>query len=110
MVQDLIIKGGINIVPMEIEEVIYKHSGILECVVVGRDHSIHGEEVVAVCVKIGSITEENLSKEILDTCHAELSSYKIPQEIYFWEELPKTASQKLMRKDVKEKINKFLVR
>ena len=47
---------------MEIEEVIYKHSGILECVVVGRDHSIHGEEVVAVCVKIGSIMEENLSQ------------------------------------------------
>jgi len=108
--KDLIIKGGINIVPMEIEEVIYKHSEILECVVVGREDSIHGEEVVAVCVKNGSITEENLSKEILEICRAELSSYKIPKQIYFWEELPKTASHKLLRKDVREKINKLSVR
>ncbi len=108
--KDLIIKGGINIVPMEIEEVIYKHSEILECVVVGREDSIHGEEVVAVCVTNGSITEENLSKEILEICRAELSSYKIPKQIYFWEELPKTASHKLLRKDVRKKINKILVR
>ena len=92
--------------PMEIEEVIYKHSEVLECVVVGREDSIHGEEVVAVCVTNGSITEENLSKEILEICREELSSYKIPKQIYFWEELPKTASHKLLRKDVREKIIK----
>jgi len=108
--KDLIIKGGINIVPMEIEEVIYKHTEILECVVVGREDSIHGEEVVAVCVKNGTVNEENLYKEILEICRAELSSYKIPNQIYFWEELPKTASHKLLRKDVRKKINKILVR
>jgi len=108
--KDLIIKGGINIVPMEIEEVIYKHSEILECVVVGREDNIHGEEVVAVCVTNGSIAEENLSKEILEICREELSSYKIPRQIYFWRELPKTASHKLLRKDVREKINKSITR
>ena len=108
--KDLIIKGGINIVPMEIEEVIYKHSEILECVVVGREDSFHGEEVVAVCVKNGSITEENLSKEILEICRAALSSYKIPKQIHFWDELPKTASHKLLRKDVRKKINKISIR
>jgi acyl-coenzyme A synthetase/AMP-(fatty) acid ligase len=51
-----------------------------------------------------------LSKEILEICRAELSSYKIPKQIYFWEELPKTASHKLLRKDVRKKINKIIVR
>jgi len=108
--KDLIIKGGINIVPMEIEEVIYKHSEILECVVVGKEDSVHGEEVVAVCVTNGSIMEENLSKEILEICRTELSSYKVPKQIHFWDELPKTASHKLLRKDVRKKINKISVR
>lgn len=102
--KDLIIKGGINIVPMEIEEVIYKHAEILECVVVGREDSINGEEIVAVCVKNGTVNEKNLSKEILELCYAELSSYKVPKQIYFWKELPKTASHKLLRRDVREKI------
>lgn len=105
--KDLIIKGGINIVPMEIEEVIYKHTEVLECVVVGRENRIHGEEIVAVCVKIGSVNEVKLSEEILEICQAELSSYKIPKQIYFWKELPKTTSHKLLRKDVKLKINKL---
>ena len=104
--KDLIIKGGINIVPMEVEEAIYLHPFVAECVVVGKFSKIHGEEIVAVVVKTDEAIEETLLKrEIKDYCKQNLSNYKLPNKIYFWESLPKTASNKLIRRKVREKIN-----
>ena len=103
--KDLIIKSGINIVPMEIEEIIYQHDEILECVVVGLKDKFQGEEIVAVCVKSSLKNDELLKLEILKLCRSKLSLYKIPKQIFFWKEIPKTASHKLLRKDVRLKIN-----
>ena len=104
--KDLIIKGGINIVPMEVEEAIYFHPFVAECVVVGKFSKIHGEEIVAVVVKVEDAPEEvQLTREIKDYCKQKLSSYKIPTKVFFWESLPKTASKKLIRRKVREKIN-----
>ena len=104
--KDLIIKGGINIVPMEVEEAIYLNPYVEECVVVGRYSKIHGEEIVAVVV----LTRETpinakLDQEIKDSCKKQLSSYKVPNTVLFWESLPKTASKKLIRRKVREEIN-----
>jgi len=105
--KDLIIKGGINIVPMEVEEAIYCHPNVAECVVVGKINKFHGEEVVAVIVKtVTSKNETQLIKEIKDICKSKLSSYKIPREIIFWDSLPKTESKKLIRRKVREAIKK----
>ena len=57
--KDIIIKGGINIVPMEIEEVVHEHPKVLECAVVGKTHEIYGEDVTIVVVKNGKIENKN---------------------------------------------------
>ena len=104
--KDLIIKGGINIVPMEVEEAIYLHPFVTECVVVGKLSKIHGEEIIAVVVKTDDAPEDTqLNQEIKDYCKKRLSSYKVPNKVFFWESLPKTASKKLIRRKVREKIN-----
>jgi len=104
--KDLIIKGGINIVPMEVEEAIYLHPFVAECVVVGKFNKIHGEEIIAVVVKTEDAPEDyQLNQEIKDCCKQKLSSYKVPNKVFFWESLPKTASKKLIRRKVREKIN-----
>ena len=104
--KDLIIKGGINVVPMEVEEAIYFHPFVAECVVVGKFSKIHGEEIVAVVVKTEDAPEETqLTREIKNYCKEKLSSYKVPNKVFFWDSLPKTASKKLIRRKVREKIN-----
>ncbi len=105
--KDLIIKGGINITPSEVEEVIYRHPNVLECVVVGRGNPLFGEEIVAVVVpKIKTdLSESGLVVEILRLCKNNLSNYKIPVRILIWDELPKTYSNKILRRKVRDFIN-----
>jgi len=104
--KDLIIKGGINIIPMEVEEAIYLHPFVAECVVVGKFSKIHGEEIIAVIVKTEDAPEEaQLTREIKDCCKQKLSNYKVPNKVFFWESLPKTPSKKLIRRKVREEIN-----
>ena len=104
--KDLIIKGGINIVPMEVEEAIYRHPAVRECVVVGKHSKLHGEDIVAVVVKAKQVVDESqLAGEIKECCKKSLSNYKVPSDILFWKSLPKTASKKLIRREVREEIN-----
>jgi len=104
--KDLIIRGGINIVPMEVEEVIYGHPEVLECAVVGMISKLHGEEIAAVIVtKNINVDKKKITREVLNICKQNLSSYKSPKKIYFWESIPKTPSKKIMRRKVGEAIN-----
>ena len=91
---------------MEVEEAIYLHPFVSECVVVGKLSKVHGEEIIAVVVKTDNAPEDaQLNQEIKDYCKKKLSNYKIPNKVFFWNSLPKTASKKLIRRKVKEKIN-----
>lgn len=103
--KDLIIKGGINIVPMEIEEIFYKHNQVHECVVVKKDDDIVGEDIVAVVVPKNKGNEASLVSELKELCKNHLSNYKVPKDILIWNELPKTHSNKLIRRRVREIIN-----
>lgn len=103
--KDLIIKGGINIVPMEVEEILYKHPDVHECVVVGQDNDLYGEEVVAVVVCRDHEDGASLGRELKALCKSELSNYKVPSRILFWRELPKTHSNKILRRKVREAVN-----
>jgi acyl-CoA synthetase (AMP-forming)/AMP-acid ligase II/fructose-1,6-bisphosphatase/inositol monophosphatase family enzyme len=103
--KDLIIKGGINIVPMEIEEVIYKHDQVHECVVVGKEDNLIGEDIVAVVVPKNKGEEVSLAHEIRLFCKTQLSNYKVPSRVMIWDALPKTHSNKLLRRTVREIIN-----
>ena len=103
--KDIIIKGSINIVPMEIEEVVHEHPAVLECVAVGKTDKIHGEDVAIVIVKNGNMDNEKLVREIKNLCRSRFSSYKVPGHIEFWDTIPKTPSKKLLRRKVRDLIN-----
>jgi len=98
---DMIITGGFNVYPSEIEQVLYKHPAILEACVLGVPDDKWGEAIKAVVVlkKGQSATEE----EIIGFCRTLLSSFKKPQSVDFWSEIPKNPNGKIARRAVKEK-------
>lgn len=94
-IKELIIKGGENIAPKEIDEVLYKHPAILDAAAVGIPDNIYGEEIMAcVTLKPGvSINEE----ELLKHCLGHLGKFKTPKVIKIMDELPKGPSGKIQR-------------
>jgi long-chain acyl-CoA synthetase len=92
-VKDMIIRGGENIYPKEIETVLYGHPAVLEVAVVGRPHDVLGEEPVAfVALRTpGSATPE----ELLEQCHAALARYKVPRALTVLDSLPKNPVGKI---------------
>jgi long-chain acyl-CoA synthetase len=93
--KDLVIRGGYNVYPREIEEVLYAHPGILEAAVIGKPDERLGEEVVAVVVRR---EDSPLSaEEIIAYCRERLAAYKYPREIRFMSELPKGPSGKILK-------------
>ncbi len=96
---DMIISGGKNIYPREIEEVIYTHEAVLEVAVVGVPDDYWGESVKALVVlKAGmKVTEE----EIIDLCKEKLANYKKPKSVEFRGELPKNPTGKILKRIIR---------
>ncbi|MDX2164202.1 MAG: AMP-binding protein [Gammaproteobacteria bacterium] len=93
--KDMINVSGFKVFPTEIEGVIAKHPGVKEVGVVGVNDPVHGELVKAVIIKKDpALTKE----EIIRFCHEELTGYKIPKIIEFWDALPKTTVGKTLRR------------
>lgn len=98
---DLIISGGENIYPREIEEVLYTHPAVLEAAVIGIPDDKWGETVKAyIALKQGMTATEN---EIIDFCKQNLASYKKPKAVEFLPDLPKNASGKIVKTVLREK-------
>lgn len=98
---DMIISGGENIYPREVEEIIYKHPAVLECAVVGVPDKVWGESVKAVIVlKPGQSASE---EEIIALCKNHLAGYKKPKSVEFVPNLPKTPIGKIQRRLIREK-------
>ncbi|GEK33401.1 long-chain-fatty-acid--CoA ligase [Kurthia sibirica] len=94
--KDVIIAGGFNIYPREVEEVLYEHTDIVECVVVGVPDPYRGETVKAfIVLKEGSTITEG---ELNTFSRKSLASYKVPRIYEFRNELPKTAVGKILRR------------
>ncbi|PLT35616.1 long-chain fatty acid--CoA ligase [Bacillus sp. V5-8f] len=91
--KDMIIRGGYNVYPREIEEVLYGHPDVVECAVVGESDPTFGEEVAAYLV----VRQEKTPEEIISYCKEKLAHYKVPRKIYFMEELPKTTTGKILK-------------
>jgi acyl-CoA synthetase (AMP-forming)/AMP-acid ligase II len=97
---DMIISGGKNIYPREIEEVIYTHEAVLETAVIGVPDDYWGEAVKALIVLKpgGQATEE----EIIALCKKTLASYKKPKSVEFRDQLPKSPTGKLLKRVIRE--------
>ena len=96
--KDVIISGGVNIYPREIEEVLAKHDAVLESCVIGVPHEEWGETVKAIVVLKGDVTEEEL--QIFVSTY--LADYKRPRKFEFVEQLPRNASGKILKQQVKK--------
>jgi long-chain acyl-CoA synthetase len=98
-IKDLIIRGGYNVYPREVEEVIYAHPAVAEAAVIGVPDPMMGEEVRAiVAVKPGqSVTEA----ELIEFVKERAAAYKYPRTIEFRDSLPKNATGKILKKELR---------
>jgi long-chain acyl-CoA synthetase len=94
--KDLIIRGGYNVYPREVEEVLYEHPAVREAAVVGIPHPSLGEEVGAAVVLKGDAGEEELRAFV----KAQIAAYKYPRHIWFLDELPKGATGKILKRAI----------
>lgn len=97
--KEVIISGGLNIYPREIEEILNKHVGVKETAVVGVPHEKWGEAVVAYCVLNEGAKVDK--EELLELCKNNLASFKKPKEIHIVKELPKNSYGKILKRELK---------
>lgn len=97
--KDIIIVGGYNVYPREVEEVLYQHPSIVEASVVGVPDEGYGEIVKAyVVVKDEQITID----DIIHFCQDKLAKYKLPKQVEFLKELPKNSTGKILRRKLRQ--------
>jgi long-chain acyl-CoA synthetase len=98
--KDMIIRGGENIFPREIENILYKHPAVLETGVIGIPDPVYGEVVKAFVVlkSAGGATEEDL----MNFCQEQLPKYKRPKAIQLMDALPKSAVGKILRRELRK--------
>jgi long-chain acyl-CoA synthetase len=97
--KDMIIRGGENVYPKEVENFLHTHPEVLEAGVIGMPDKVYGEEIKAFVVlkRPGAITES----ELMSFCKEKLPSYKRPKSIVFMEALPKSAVGKILRRELR---------
>ncbi|MEK7737932.1 MAG: malonyl-CoA synthase [Pseudomonadota bacterium] len=100
--KDLVISGGLNIYPKEIEEAIDALPGVAESAVIGLPHPDFGEAVTAVVIRQKNAVGSALSEAgIVAALRGELASYKLPKHVYFVEELPRNAMGKVLKSELR---------
>jgi len=95
---DMIIRGGENIYPREIDEVLYRHPGVRDAATVGISHELYGEEVKSfVVLREGASATEG---EIIEFCRQQLADFKCPKTVEFLKEIPKGPTGKLLKREL----------
>ena len=103
---DLIIRGGENVAPEEVEVVLESHPSVQEAAVVGIPDEEWGERIVAVvATHPGTVVP---AEELVEYCRQRLASYKKPEDVFFAETLPRNALGKLLRKDLRTQLTEHL--
>jgi long-chain acyl-CoA synthetase len=97
--KDMILRGGFNVYPREVEEVLYEHEAIIEAAVIGVAHESHGEEVKAVVALASGKSVE--PQEIIAFCKERLSAYKYPRTVEIIAELPKGPTGKILKRELR---------
>jgi long-chain acyl-CoA synthetase len=100
--KDMIIRGGFNVYPRDIEEVLFEHPAIAEAAVVGRPDPEFGEEVVAFVVRRPG--QDLTEQELIDFCRSKLAKYKTPKEVHFTDQLPKNQVGKILRRELRAQL------
>jgi long-chain acyl-CoA synthetase len=96
--KDMIIRGGYNVYPREIEEVFYEHPAVTEAAVIGLPHPALGEEVgAAVVLKPGA---DVTAEELRDHVKAQVAAYKYPRTVWIVNELPKGPTGKIVKREI----------
>jgi long-chain acyl-CoA synthetase len=98
--KDMIIRGGENIYPREIEDVLLEHAGVKEAAVIGRPDEVRGEEVHAVV----ALAEGAELAELEEHCRARLAAFKVPSSWELLPELPKTSTGKIDKKPLRARM------
>ncbi|MBW1818290.1 MAG: AMP-binding protein, partial [Deltaproteobacteria bacterium] len=98
--KDMIIAGGYNIYPRDIDEILFEHPKIQEACAVGIPDAYRGETVKAFVVP--SPGETLTEEEVIAFCREKLAAYKVPKIVEFMDELPKTTVGKVLRRKLKE--------
>ena len=100
---DMIISGGVNIYPAEIEGVLLRHSAVGDVAVFGIPDADWGEQVKAVVERVpGHQTGDALADELLEHCRAQLAKYKCPRSIDFVDALPRDPNGKLYKRKLRD--------
>ncbi|CDO31257.1 class I adenylate-forming enzyme family protein [Mycolicibacterium porcinum] len=103
---DMIISGGFNVYPAEIERVIAHHAGVDLVAVVGAPDPEWGETPVAVIIPKSDVTDRDaLSTELATLCRAELAGYKQPRRFLFWSEFPLGPAGKILKREIANQVN-----
>ena len=102
--KDLIIRGGLNISPRKIEEVLYRHPAIKEAAVVGLPNDLYGEEVVGAIVCKEGIDQEEVRESVLKLCRNELDRSSVPTKIFIIDKMPMGTTGKIIKRGVRDKL------
>lgn len=102
-VKDMILSGGVNVYPREVEEVLHMHPGVADVAVVGQPDERWGERVVAVVVAKGSPPSE---EDLLAFCRTQLAGFKLPKEFVFVQSLPRNAAGKVLKRELRDSLGR----
>ncbi len=96
--KDMIIRGGYNVYPREIEEILYEHPAVREAAVLGVPHDEYGEEVAAaIALKADA---QASAEELRDFVKDQVAAYKYPRQIWFVDDLPKGPTGKILKREI----------
>lgn len=99
--KDLIIRGGINVSPAAIENVLYQHPAIVECAVVGVPHTLYGEDITAAVRLTSGYSFDEVQPELITLCKENLSALRQPSQIFEIEEFPHSSSGKIQKNKIR---------
>ena len=102
-IKDMIITGGFNVYPREVEEVLHHHPAVAEVAVVGLPDAYRGEAVSAfIVLKTGFEPTEKTKNDIIAFCKERLAGYKVPRRIEFRASLPRSTIGKILRRELRK--------
>jgi fatty-acyl-CoA synthase len=106
-IKDMVIRGGENIYPREVEEFLYTHPDILDAQVIGVPDAKYGEELMA-WIRLRAGAEPLTAEQLRAFCAGKLAHYKIPRYVHLTDEFPMTVTGKIRKIEMREKSTELL--